>query len=98
MIGYEQICKRCGESLSGHRNLKYCPSCAKDVHRAQARECSRRYRMRASSEEPMDWLRELSEGDKTTLMGLQRLYGEHFVQIANEKIRQVEQLVDAGLV
>lgn len=46
----------------------------------------------------MDWLGELSEAEKTIPVRMQRVYGEHFVQIANEKISQMERLVDAGLV
>ncbi|GEM_PF-6803612 len=97
MVAHERECKRCEKPLNGHRNLKYCPDCAQEVHRIQARECSRRYRAHISRGEPMDWLGELSEAEKTIPVRMQRIYGEHFVQIANEKIRQVERLVEAGL-
>lgn len=98
MIVYVSLCKRCGNPLMGPRNSKYCPACSEEVHRIQARECSRRYRMREKIEGPMDWIGQLSEAERTIPIKMQQMYGEHFVQVVNEKIRLVEKLLDAGLV
>ncbi|MBI2454051.1 MAG: hypothetical protein HYV54_00525 [Parcubacteria group bacterium] len=94
-----RMCQRCRQALIiGHRNLKYCPECAVEMHRLQARECARRYRANQKSEGGLDWIRDLLESETIHYLDMRHLMGEHFVRVANEKIRLVENLIEAGLV